>query len=129
MYDRLKTTQLEIEENKSYYLKGTIQTEESGLLLTSIINDKGWTVKVDGKSVEKQIVAENLIGMNIEKGEHTIEFVYCPEGFYIGMIITLIGIGLVVCDKVFFHNRKFSNFLLISNNFYFRKEKNRDGKV
>ncbi len=129
MYDKLKTTQLDIEENKSHYLKGTIQVEESGLLLTSIINDKGWTVKIDGKSVEKQIIAENLIGIDIEKGEHTIEFVYCPEGFYIGMIITLIGIGLVVCDKVFFQNRKFSNFLLISNHVYLRKEKNRDGKV
>lgn len=129
MYEKLKTTQLDIEENKSHYLKGTIQAEESGLLLTSIINDKGWTVKIDGKSVEKQIIAENLIGIDIEKGEHTVEFIYCPEGFYIGMIITLIGIGIVVCDKVFFQNRKFSNFLLISNHVYLRKEKNRDGKV
>lgn len=129
MYEKLATTQLDIEENKSHYLKGNIQVEESGLLFTSMINDRGWTIKVDGKSVEKQRIAENLIGIDIEKGEHTVEFVYCPEGFYIGMIITLIGIGLVVCDKVFFHNRKFSNFLLISNNVYLRKEKNRDGKV
>lgn len=105
MYAKLANTQLEVEENKSHYLKGTIQVEDAGLLLTSIIEDNGWTVKVDGKKVEKQIIAENLIGIQLEKGNHTIEFTYCPEGFYIGVIITLIGIGLVVCDKVFFDNK------------------------
>ena len=105
MYAKLANKDLEVEDNKSHYLKGTIQVEDAGLLLTSIIEDNGWTVKVDGKKVEKQIIAENLIGIQLKKGNHTIEFTYCPEGFYIGVIITLIGIGLVVCDKVFFDNK------------------------
>lgn len=98
-YEIIKQNQLDVQENKSNYIKGTINAEKDGVLLTSIIDDKGWTVKVDGKKVEKQIVAENLLAIDLTKGEHTIEFSYIPTGFITGLVLFIMGIIALIFDN------------------------------
>jgi len=67
-------------------MKGVIDVKEDGVFLTSIIDDAGWTVKVDGKKVEKLVVADHLLALDLSKGEHTIEFSYLPSGFCLGVL-------------------------------------------
>ena len=100
IYEVISQEQLKVEEKKSYHIRGTVDTKQGGLLLTSIINDKGWTVKVDGKKVEKQSVAENLLAIDLRQGEHIIEFSYKPTGFNIGLVLSFIGIILLIFNKI-----------------------------
>ena len=91
------------EKTKGDTLEGTITMEEDGYFVTSIPYDKGFTVYVDGKKVEYEIVNHTFLGFPLEKGEHQIEMIYEAPLKKIGMITSIIGfvifIGIVVIDK------------------------------
>lgn len=91
---------LNIEENKGHYIKANIDVRENNqILYTSIPCDKGWTIKVDGKKVNNLEIFNSLIGLELEPGYHTIEFSYVPRGLYIGVIISILSVGLVITLK------------------------------
>ncbi len=115
VYDTISKNQLYVEKNNTNYIKGKINVEKDSTLLTSIINDTGWTVKVDGKKVEKQTVAENLLAVDLTSGEHVVEFLYIPTGFIMGLILFIIGIMWLVVDKMK-KLRKVSLFIESSKN-------------
>lgn len=99
IYAIINRNQLFVQKNSSNYIKGTINVEKDGVLLTSIIDNKGWSIKVDGKKVEKQIVAENLLAIDLNEGEHTIEFLFIPTGFITGVVFFVIGIIVLIFDN------------------------------
>jgi len=74
----------------------TIKTRQKGngflVLMDSYF--PGWTVKVDGK--EKPILRANHFyrAVQLDPGEHTLEFEYFPEGFKLGLMIS--GISLLL---------------------------------
>lgn len=78
---------------------GKINTEEGGMLLTSIPYDDGFEAFVDGEKTEISKVNEAFIGISLESGEHDIEFYYTPPGFEKGLLISLAGIilSILVC--------------------------------
>lgn len=91
---------LNIEENKGDYIKANINVDgDSQILYTSIPLDKGWSIKVDGKKVNSIEVFDSLIGLELENGYHTVEFIYTPRGLYLGAIVSSISIVLVLMLK------------------------------
>ena len=95
-------------EITNYYndasFKGHITLEEDNLLLTTISNDNGWTILVDGKKKEITPILDGFIGLNLSKGEHSIEFTYYPPGLKIGLIIS--SITLILTSGIYFYKRK-----------------------
>lgn len=87
-YEVLKQGALNITEFDETYIKGTVDVSENKTLYTSINYDEGWTVKVDGKEAEKVKIGDALIGINLDEGNHEIEFKYEPQGLRIGIIIS-----------------------------------------
>lgn len=87
-YEVLKQGALNITEFDETYIKGTVDVSENKMLYTSINYDEGWTVKVDGKEAEKVKIGDALIGINLDEGNHEIEFKYEPQGLRIGIIIS-----------------------------------------
>ena len=86
-------------ENIGYddnYVKGTVHADEDGLLYTSIIYDRGWTVLVDGEETEYTSIGDALIAIPLEAGDHTIELNYYPEGKKAGRFITIASITLLI---------------------------------
>lgn len=72
---------------------GTVHAEKDQVLLTTIPYDKGWKAYVDGKKVPVQSFKKAFVSIPVTKGEHTIEFVYLPEGFVPGVILFIVCIG------------------------------------
>lgn len=64
----------------------------------------GWRAYVDGK--ETNIYRANMAFRAIEvpKGRHTVVFKYVPMSFYIGLVLTLVGI--VLCAALWRHDRR-----------------------
>ncbi|MGN1051045.1 MAG: YfhO family protein [Acutalibacteraceae bacterium] len=77
-------------------IEGKINSTKDGILYTSIPDDTGWTVKVDGEKVDVTPIGDCMVAFNVSKGEHSIKMTYCPPGFVLGLIVTIIGIGLLV---------------------------------
>lgn len=107
-YEVLKQGALNITEFDETYIKGTVDVSENKMLYTSINYDEGWTVKVDGKEAEKVKIGDALIGINLDEGNHEIEFKYEPQGLRIGIIIsaaTFILLILFILIRFILNNR------------------------
>lgn len=110
--DKLKANQLNIEEYDENYIKGTVNASEGQLLMTSIPWEETgssteqaflklpwegtWRVKVDGKTVKPTEIIKAFVGVELEPGEHTVEFKYVSPGWYTGIILVLIALALLV---------------------------------
>ena len=95
----LNKEKLKIVEYNKDYIKTSINVEKDNILYTSIPYDKGFKILVDGKKQEPVKIFDTLIGLELEKGNHIIEFKYQPRGLKEGSIISLIGLLLFIISK------------------------------
>lgn len=89
-HQKLSTQVLEASESSSNSLKGTINVQQDGLFYTSIPYEKGWTAKVDGEAVDIVPVGGSLLAFELGAGQHEIELVYYPHGFWPGLAVTVV---------------------------------------
>ncbi len=82
-----------IKDNKIY---ASVDAIKDGYFITTIPYDKGFTIKVDDKTVDYEIVNKAFIGFKISKGHHNIEMVYHAPLKRIGTIFSIIGIVLFI---------------------------------
>ena len=80
------------------HLTGTLKTDkENQMIMTTIPFDKGWNIYLDGKRVEIYEILDAVIAFDVPSaGEHTLEMVYMPKIYIIGMIGSLAGIGIFI---------------------------------
>lgn len=96
-YDVLSSSALNVSEFEDTYIKGSVIADKSCILYTSIPYDEGWSVTVDGKSVETfGLNDDTMLALNLEEGAHTIEFSYSPKGFLVGVCISLAAVVFVI---------------------------------
>ncbi len=100
--DMLKANSLKIDKFSDSKLHGTIHADEAGVMMTSIEFDKGWTVKVDGKTVDTFAVGDALLAIDLEAGDHEIELSFMPRGLVMGIGISVISVAalLFVLDYI-----------------------------
>ena len=91
--------QMEITEFTDTCVKGRVNVSDRPVLFTTIPYDKGWTVYVDGEKTAYRDLENSFILVDLEPGEHTVEFRYWPSGLTVGIILTLAGIaGFVIME-------------------------------
>ena len=101
VYDNVKANGLEVSSFKNTRIKGSLNASEAGLVMTSIPQDGGWTVYVDGKKTSDFKVLGTLIGFNVGAGSHDIEFRYHVPALKAGALITLLALAaLIFCLRV-----------------------------
>lgn len=100
-YTVLQPGAMNIETFEETYIKGTVNVAENKMLFTSINYDEGWTVLVDGKKANTVKIGDALIGINLDEGEHTIEFSYYPQGLKLGIIISVATFALLILFLIF----------------------------
>lgn len=82
------------EEWEETHILGSVEAAEDGYFYLSIPYEKGWKITVDGEEREVVPLAGALLGIELEKGAHTVELCYSPEGYGIGGVITLLSLAL-----------------------------------
>ncbi|MEG2147042.1 MAG: YfhO family protein [Bacilli bacterium] len=89
--ETMKNNQMNIIEYKTdrYIRSKVLVTDENSLLMTTIPYDKGWKILVDGKETGYHKILNSFIGINLTKGEHTIEFKFFPRGLKLGLLISI----------------------------------------
>lgn len=73
-------------------IKGTVKAEKSSVLMTTIPNDGGWKIYVDGKQAEVLKLADYFCGAIIPQGSHEIEFVYTVPGIKAGAVVSVLSV-------------------------------------
>ena len=107
VYENLSSNTIENTEYKDGYLKGDVTvTDNKTLLYTSIPYDEVWTLKVDGKDYDYIKILNGFIGVDLEEGQHTIEFKYKLPGFKVGLSISIISLIILVCIGIYNYKKK-----------------------
>lgn len=101
IFNELKSGEMKISDYSSTRFEGSIIAEENEIVMTTIPYDKYWKVYVDGQRVDTYEVADALLAFDISAGEHQIEFKYSSTVFNVGLILSLLGLGLFVVMCVF----------------------------
>jgi hypothetical protein len=72
------------------------RAEHSGLLVLTDTFYPGWNAYVDGRQT-RIYQADGLVrAVYLDEGEYTVEFVYSPESFKIGLAITMVSVAAVL---------------------------------
>ena len=107
VYENLSLNTIENTEYKDGYVKGDVTvTADKTLLYTSIPYDEGWILKVDGKDCEYIKILNGFIGVELEEGQHTIEFKYKLPGFKVGLSISIISLIALGCIGIYNYKKK-----------------------
>ncbi|HYN20801.1 MAG TPA: YfhO family protein [Thermoanaerobaculia bacterium] len=61
--------------------------------------DRGWSARVDGRTVPVMKVNDALLGVELGPGEGTLELRYRPAGFLVGAILSLVGLFVVLVAR------------------------------
>lgn len=77
-------------------IEGTIEAANDGTLLLSVPYDLGWSIYIDGVKVKQDSIIEALTTVSISKGNHTILMTYSPEGFKLGVAITILCVIILI---------------------------------
>ena len=110
-FDSMKKVINKIGENSKFklvdyndtHIEYTIDAKINGTCAITLPYDDGFTVKVDGKLVEKETVMNFLLGFKLDRGNHTVTIDYMPVGFREGLALSVLGIllfiGIIILDK------------------------------
>ena len=64
-------------------------------MFTSIPDEGGWTIKVDGQKVEPVKLANCLIGIPMSAGTHKVTMRFFNPGLALGIVLSIAGI--IIC--------------------------------
>ena len=103
LYEILDESPMEVTSYTSTSVDATITASTDGRVVTTIPYDTGWTVTVDGKTVDMTAFKDTFVSFEISEGTHTIRLDYTPDGFYLGLASTLICIILLIMIAALIH--------------------------
>ena len=103
LYEILDESPMEVTSYTSTSVDATITASADGRVVTTIPYDTGWTVTVDGKTVDMTAFKDTFVSFEISEGTHTIHLDYTPDGFYLGLASTLICIILLIMIAALIH--------------------------
>jgi hypothetical protein len=71
-----------------------------GLLTLADTDDSGWKVSVDGRPAQKLSVFHSFRGVVLEKGSHSVEWVYQPMSVILGGVLSFLGCLIPVAQSL-----------------------------
>lgn len=87
------TPELKIETAGNGRWRGTYSAPLPRRLSTSLFQDGGWRVKVDGRTLLPMAADGPWIAAELPAGQHRLELIYRPWSFTIGCVVEMIGLG------------------------------------
>lgn len=91
-YQKLSDNALKIKKFTDTKIVGNINVKNDCVLYSSIPYDEGWNVYVDGKKADKFEIGNAQLGIQLESGDHEIEYKYSPKGIKYSIPISVITI-------------------------------------
>ncbi len=88
--------------HKGGNVEGTVEALSDGeYLFTTIPQENGWIVKVNGKQVKTSTALDCLITIPLEKGKNTITMEFSPDYLRLAVILSIAGLVIIAVIFVF----------------------------
>lgn len=99
---KLQKNSWEVTSHEGNYVEGRVNTKSGDeVLFTTIPQENGWIVKVNGKEVETSTALDSLITIPLEKGENVITMEFSPDYFKLAVILSLSGLAALILIFLF----------------------------
>lgn len=103
-FDSFKATAQDLKNNSwnitdfdGNYVEGVVNAVDSNqVLMTTIPYENGWSITVNGKSVESTTSLGCLITVPLEKGKNVVKMKFSPNYFKLSVILSIVGLLAVV---------------------------------
>lgn len=108
--EKIRNLSANVLQNIGYgdnYISGKINIGSNGILQIATSYSDGWKAYIDGRETDVLKVNEAFIGINVEEGEHIVEFKYQTPFLKLGAIFSIIGILAFVV--IIFIDRKITS--------------------
>lgn len=79
------------------------ETENDASLLFTLPYDKGWSATIDGKPVSIQKAQNGFMKVDVKPGQTQAILSFTPQGFYLGLIISISALILFTSYQLFRH--------------------------
>lgn len=94
--DRLAANPLLLDHFSTNTLSGRITAPRDGYLFLATTGNPGWTFRVDGQPTQARTIRGSFILVPLRAGTHTITARFIPEGFIVGLGMSLAGLAVVL---------------------------------
>ena len=74
-------------------LSGSYEANGGECVFLSIAYDSGMRLKINGKRVDLYEVYDGFTAFYLQAGVNEIELTYTPDGFVLGLVVSLLGLG------------------------------------
>ena len=91
-YSILSKNQMKITLFDTDYIEGTLTSDTDGVFFTTIPDDGGWEIIIDGEKRKTKKAAGYFLSCEIEKGDHEIVLKYTVPGIKLGAVISLLSL-------------------------------------
>ena len=109
--EQLQESTWELTDFESTHITGTVNCDRDGLLYTSVPQDGGWHVYVDGTEAEPVLVGDVMTAVPLRAGSHTVEYIYRNDAFALGWKISAISLLLLgISLPAYYARRKKGKF-------------------
>ena len=86
--EKIREKECEVTKNNGMFLSFKTESTEDDYLLSSLMYDENWHIKVNGKNVHQEPYMKYFLSIPLESGiANRIEMVYVPSGMIPGLII------------------------------------------
>lgn len=102
--DQLAKESLSLTAFDNTHIIGKVGVAQKKLMYMSLPWDGGWSLTVDGKPRDKEVLFAGMTGVYLDPGQHTIELTYKLR--YLGTGIMLSVLGLLLYAGLWFYLRR-----------------------
>ena len=96
-YSMISRDQMTVTDFSDTMIEGRITASEDGILTTSLLNEQGWSMEIDGQEQEiEETVGGDFIAVPLKAGDHTVRFSFHPPGIVGGCLILLLCVAALV---------------------------------
>ena len=99
---RAQTACTEFTTTSDGFSATTSNLPKENLVFFSVPNVAGFTAKVDGVKTDIITADYGLMAIDVPAGVHEITVSYLPQGFYLGMLISVVSIMILLCYILIF---------------------------
>lgn len=98
---------LQIQSWSDNRVEGTITlAQDSTHMMTTIPYSPGWQAYVDGQPAEIKKVWNSLMAVKMSPGVHTVKLVYTPVGWWTGVMVTVLSLGVLMIYTIWERKRR-----------------------
>lgn len=95
-FKKLQTGNAKLTKIQGNQIHGQITLKHQQILMTTIPQNSGWHLKIDGKRTPTKTALRTFIAAKVKPGKHQFTLTFIPDGWYSGWLMTIVSLLMII---------------------------------